>query len=92
MIGFTQSSYPAYYLPSDEDYKTLSFVISPQRWVKGLKYTNSCCFLSIGKMPFENPKPLFENPKPLFENPKPPFENPKPLFENRNMPFEQSHL
>ena len=44
LIGFTQSSYPAYYLPSDEDYKTLSFVISPQRWVKGLKYTNSCCF------------------------------------------------
>ena len=44
LIGFTQPSYPAYYLPSDEDYKTLSFVISPQRWVKGLKYTNSCCF------------------------------------------------
>ena len=38
MIGFTQSSYPAYYLPSDEDYKTLSFVISLQRWVKDLEY------------------------------------------------------
>ena len=37
MIGFTQSSYPAYYLPSDEDYKTLSFVISLQRWVKDLE-------------------------------------------------------
>ena len=42
-------------------------------------------FKGIGKIPFENPKPLFENPKPLFENPK-------PLFENRNMPFELSHL
>ena len=25
MIGFTQSSYPAYSMPSDEDYKTLLF-------------------------------------------------------------------
>lgn len=24
--GFTQSSYPALYLPSDEDYKTLSLI------------------------------------------------------------------
>ena len=38
LIGFTQSSYPAYYLPSDEDYKTLSVVISLQRWVKDLEY------------------------------------------------------
>ena len=45
VIGFTQSSYPAYYLPSDEDYKTLSFVISLQRWVKDLEYANFKAFL-----------------------------------------------
>ena len=46
MIGFTQSSYPAYYLPSDEDYKTLPFVIAPQRWVKDLEYASFFLFFS----------------------------------------------
>ncbi len=27
LIGFTQSSYPAFISPSDEDYKTLLFVM-----------------------------------------------------------------
>jgi hypothetical protein len=31
VIGFTQSSCPALVLPSDEDYKTLPFVMSVQR-------------------------------------------------------------
>ena len=29
-----------HYLPSDEDYKTLPFVISLQRWVKDLEYAS----------------------------------------------------
>ena len=29
-----------HYLPSDEDYKTLPFVIAPQRWVKDLEYAS----------------------------------------------------
>ena len=41
VIGFTQSSCPAFHLlPSDEDYKTLPFVISLQRWDKGLEYAS----------------------------------------------------
>lgn len=37
IYGFTQSSYPALYLPSDEDYKTRSdrlYKISQNSWTK----------------------------------------------------------
>ena len=34
-----------FYLPSDEDYKTLFSVIALQRWVKDLEYANLGSFL-----------------------------------------------
>lgn len=61
VIGFTQSSCPAFHLlPSDEDYKTLPFVISLQRWDKGLEYASfefgfhvflvkSCIFAALNR-------------------------------------------
>ena len=42
LIGFTQSSYPAFsvFPASDEDYKTLLSVMSLQRWAKISAYSN----------------------------------------------------
>ena len=39
-IGFTQSSYPAFFVPSDEDYKTHLIVMRVQRWDKSFMCAN----------------------------------------------------
>ena len=40
LIGFTQSSYPAFFVPSDEDYKTHLIVMRVQRWDKSFMCAN----------------------------------------------------
>lgn len=49
MIGFTQSSYPAFLQPSDEDYKTLWFSNSRAKGGTYFQVSQYSCFLSLEK-------------------------------------------
>lgn len=50
MIGFTQSSYPAFLQPSDEDYKnSFGFLIRVQKEGLIFQVSQYSCFLSLEK-------------------------------------------